>query len=55
MDGKNKSADAEITFLKAQNAKLIATVRQQEDEIADLRMANQDLKYQLTQKHEVKK
>jgi len=46
---------AERTFLEAQNHKLAGIIRQQEEQIMDLRLANQDLKYQLTQKHEEKK
>ena len=45
---------AERTFLEAQNHKLATIIRQQEDQIMDLRMANQDLKYQLTERLEKK-
>jgi hypothetical protein len=47
-----KTLMAERTFLEAQNHKLATIIRQQEEQIMDLRLANQDLKYQLTQKHE---
>jgi hypothetical protein len=50
-----KTLMAERTFLEAQNHKLATIIRQQEEQIMDLRLANQDLKYQLTQKHEEKK
>jgi hypothetical protein len=43
---------AERTFLEAQNHKLSAIIRQQEDQIMDLRMVNQDLKLQLSDMHE---
>ena len=43
---------AERTFLEAQNHKLSAIIRQQEDQIMDLRMVNQDLKLQLTALHD---
>jgi len=46
---------AERTFLEAQNHKLATIIRQQEEQIMDLRLANQDLKFQLTQKHEESK
>jgi hypothetical protein len=50
-----KTLMAERTFLEAQNHKLATIIRQQEEQIMDLRMANQDLKFQLTQKHEESK
>lgn len=43
---------AERTFLEAQNHKLSSIIRQQEDQIMDLRMVNQDLKLQLSDMHE---
>jgi hypothetical protein len=42
---------AERSFLEGQNHKLAMIVRQQEEQILDLRMANQDLKFQLTEIH----
>ena len=45
-----KALIAERTFLEAQNHKLATIIRQQEDQIMDLRMVNQDLKQQLTAK-----
>jgi len=51
----NEILKAERTFLEAQNHKLATIIRQQEEQIMDLRLANQDLKYQLTQKHEESK
>ena len=42
----------EKVFLTSQLRKLSGVIHQQEEELADLRMANQDLKYQLTQKQE---
>ena len=42
----------EKVFLTSQLRKLSGIIHQQEEELADLRMANQDLKYQLTQKQE---
>jgi hypothetical protein len=43
---------AEKVFLTSQLRKLSGIIRQQEEDIADLRSVNQDLKFQLTQKHE---
>jgi hypothetical protein len=43
---------AERTFLESQMRKLAGIIRVQEEDIADLRSVNQDLKFQLTQKHE---
>lgn len=43
---------AEKVFLTAQLRKLTGIIHVQEEDIADLRSVNQDLKYQLTQKHE---
>jgi hypothetical protein len=45
-----KALIAERTFLEAQNHKLSTIIRQQEDQIMDLRLVNQDLKHQLTTK-----
>ena len=42
---------AERTFLEGQNHKLAMIIRQQEEQIMDLRLANQDLKFQLTDLH----
>ena len=42
---------AERTFLEAQNHKLSSIIRQQEEQIMDLRLVNQDLKHQLTDMH----
>jgi hypothetical protein len=50
-----KTLMAERTFLEAQMRKLAGIIRVQEEDIADLRSVNQDLKYQLTQKHEESK
>jgi SMC interacting uncharacterized protein involved in chromosome segregation len=47
-----KTLMAERTFLESQLRKLAGIIHRQEEEIADLRSVNQDLKYQLTQKHE---
>jgi len=47
-----KTLIAEKAFLEAQLRKLAGIIHSQEEQIADLRMANQDLKYQLAQKHE---
>ena len=47
-----KTLMAERTFLESQMRKLAGIIRVQEEDIADLRSVNQDLKYQLTQKHE---
>jgi SMC interacting uncharacterized protein involved in chromosome segregation len=41
----------EKVFLTSQLRKLSGIIHRQEEELADLRMANQDLKYQLTVKH----
>ena len=46
-----KTLMAERTFLEAQNHKLATIIRQQEEQIMDLRLANQDLKFQLTDLH----
>jgi len=51
----NEILKAEKVFLTAQNHKLAGIIRQQEEQIMDLRLANQDLKFQLTQKHEESK
>jgi hypothetical protein len=42
---------AERTFLEIQNHKLAIIIRQQEEQIMDLRLAVQDLKFQLTDLH----
>ena len=47
-----KTLMAERTFLESQLRKLSGIIHIQEEDIADLRSVNQDLKYQLTQKHE---
>jgi TolA-binding protein len=47
-----KTLMAERTFLESQLRKLTGIIHRQEEEIADLRSVNQDLKFQLTQKHE---
>jgi SMC interacting uncharacterized protein involved in chromosome segregation len=44
---------AEKIFLESQLRKLNEIIRSQEEQIADLRMANQDLKFQLIQKQEI--
>ena len=49
-----KTLLAERSFLESQLRKLTGIIHRQEEEIADLRTANQDLKYQLIQAHEVK-
>ena len=49
-----KTLLAERSFLESQLRKLAGIIHRQEEEIADLRTANQDLKYQLIQAHEVK-
>jgi len=46
-----KTLTAERTFLESQNHKLAIIIRQQEEQIMDLREANQDLKFQLTELH----
>jgi len=46
-----KTLLAERTFLETQNHKLAIIVRQQEEQIMDLRLAVQDLKFQLTDLH----
>jgi len=43
---------AEKVFLTAQLRKLNGIIHNQEEQIADLRTANQDLKYQLTLLHD---
>ena len=45
---------AERGFLEAQIRKLSQIIRDQEEQIADLRTANQDLKYQITKFHDAK-
>jgi hypothetical protein len=45
-----KTLTAERTFLQAQNHKLATIIRQQEEQIMDLRLANQDLKFQLSER-----
>ena len=47
-----KTLTAERTFLQAQNHKLATIIRQQEEQIMDLRLANQDLKFELSEKHD---
>jgi SMC interacting uncharacterized protein involved in chromosome segregation len=47
-----KTLMAERGFLEAQLRKLAGIIHRQEEELNDLRSVNQDLKYQLTQKHE---
>ena len=47
-----KTLMAERGFLEAQLRKLAGIIHRQEEELNDLRSTNQDLKYQLTQKHE---
>ena len=47
-----KTLMAERTFLESQLRKLAGIIHVQEEDIADLRSVNQDLKFQLTQKHE---
>ena len=47
-----KTLMAERTFLESQLRKLAGIIHIQEEDIADLRSVNQDLKFQLTQKHE---
>jgi len=49
-----KTLLAERSFLESQLRKLAGIIHRQEEEIADLRTANQDLKYQLIQAHGVK-
>jgi hypothetical protein len=46
-----KTLTAEKTFLTAQLRKLTGIIHSQEEQIADLHMANQDLKHQLTEAH----
>ena len=46
-----KTLMAERTFLESQLRKLTGIIHVQEEDIADLRSVNQDLKYQLTVKH----
>jgi len=43
---------AERTFLQSQNHKLAEVIRQQEQQIHDLTIALQDLKYQLIALHD---
>ena len=50
-----KTLMAERGFLESQLRKLSGIIHRQEEEIADLRSVNQDLKYQLTVKHEESK
>jgi hypothetical protein len=45
---------SERAFLDDQLRKLATIIRNQEEQIHDLRTANQDLKFQLTQKHDGK-
>jgi hypothetical protein len=47
-----KTLMAERTFFESQLRKLNEIIRSQEEQIADLRTANQDLKFQLIQKEE---
>jgi hypothetical protein len=47
-----KTVLAEKAFLESQLRKLAGIIHNQEEQIADLRMANQDLKYQLTLLHD---
>jgi hypothetical protein len=47
-----KILTAEKVFLESQLRKLTSIIHNQEEQIADLRMANQDLKFQLIQKEE---
>jgi SMC interacting uncharacterized protein involved in chromosome segregation len=47
-----KTLKAEQDFFMGQLRKLNSIIRNQEEQIADLRMANQDLKHQLTEMHE---
>jgi hypothetical protein len=47
-----ESRVAEKAYLESQLRKLAGIIHRQEEDIADLRSINQDLKYQLTQKHE---
>jgi len=48
----NEILKAEKVFLTAQLRKLAGIIHNQEEQIADLRTANQDLKYQLTLLHD---
>jgi hypothetical protein len=45
-----KTLLAERAYLEAQMRKLSGIIHSQEEQIADLRMANQDLKFQLIEK-----
>ena len=45
-----KTLMAERTFLESQLRKLAGIIHNQEEQISDLRMANQDLKFQLIEK-----
>jgi hypothetical protein len=47
-----KTLMAERTFLESQLRNLTAIIHSQEEQISDLRQANQDLKFQLIQKEE---
>jgi hypothetical protein len=47
-----KTLMAERTFLESQMRKLAGIIRVQEEDIADLRLVNQDLKHQLTALHD---
>jgi hypothetical protein len=51
MEDAIKTLISERTFLEAQNHKLAIIIRQQEEQIMDLRLAVQDLKFQLTNLH----
>lgn len=46
-----KTLMAERTFLESQLRKLTGIIHSQEEQISDLRQANQDLKHQLTEMH----
>jgi hypothetical protein len=50
-----KTLMAERTFLESQLRKLAGIIHSQEEQIAELRMANQDLKFQLIQEHDKRK
>lgn len=47
-----KTLLAEKVFLESQLRKLAGIIHSQEEQISDLRQANQDLKFQLIQKEE---
>ena len=51
MEDAIKTLISERTFLETQNHKLATIIRQQEEQIMDLRLAVQDLKFQLTDLH----